>query len=80
MTELRGMNRFLFFQFFIYILRGQIKNRFIFKDWTIFKIILDIRSFRGGLDEKIRRMWLGRKSVVVGLPSLIYNISNGIVN
>ena len=56
------------------------KNSFIFKDWTIFKIILEIRSFRGGLDEKIRRMWLGRESVAVGIPPLTYNISNGIVN
>jgi len=29
------------------------------------------RGFRGGSDEKLRRMWLEREIVVVGLPPLI---------
>ena len=29
------------------------------------------RGFRGGADKKIRRMWLGREIVVVGLPPLV---------
>ena len=28
------------------------------------------RGFRSGSDEEMRRMWLGREIVVVGLPSL----------
>ena len=31
-------------------------------------MILKGRGFRGGSDEKMRRMWLGREIVVVGLP------------
>ena len=30
------------------------------------------RGFRGGSDEKIRRMWLGLEIVVAGLPPLRY--------
>ena len=29
-----------------------------------------MKGFRGGSDEKIRRMWLGRENVVAGLPLL----------
>ena len=35
------------------------------------KIILKGRGFRGGSDQKIRRMWLGREIVMVGLPPLV---------
>ena len=34
------------------------------------KIILKGRGFRGGSDDKMRRMWLGREIVVTGLPPL----------
>ena len=34
------------------------------------KIIFKGRGFRGGSDEKIRRMWLGLEIDVVGLPPL----------
>ena len=34
------------------------------------KKIIEGRGFRGGLDEKMRRMWLGREIVVAGLPPL----------
>jgi len=27
--------------------------------------MLEVRGFRGGSEEKIRRMWLGRENVVV---------------
>jgi len=37
---------------------------------TFKKIILEGRGFRGGLDEKMRRMWLGLVIVVGGLPPL----------
>ena len=41
------------------------------------KIILEGRGFRGGSDEKMRRMWLGLEIVVGGLPPLgIYYLSN----
>ena len=32
------------------------------------KIILKGRGFRGGLDEKMKRMWLGREIVVTSSP------------
>ena len=35
------------------------------------KIILKGRGFRGGSDEKMRRMWLGREIVVVSHPALL---------
>ena len=35
------------------------------------KIILKGRGFRGGSDEKMRRMWLGLEIDVVGLPPLV---------
>ena len=38
------------------------------------KIILKGRGFRGGSDEKMRRMWLGREIVVVGLPPILREI------
>ena len=34
------------------------------------KIILKGRAFRGGSDEKMRRMWFGLENDVVGLPPL----------
>ena len=34
------------------------------------KIILKGRGFRGGSDEKMRRMWFGLEIDVVGLPPL----------
>ena len=46
------------------------KNILVFKDWTRKKIFLKGRWYRGGSDEKMRRMWLGLGIVVVGLPSL----------
>ena len=33
-------------------------------------IIIDGRGFRGGSDDKMRRMWLGQEIVVTGLPPL----------
>ena len=30
-----------------------------------------IEGFRGGSDEKMRRMWLGQEIVVTGLPPLV---------
>ena len=35
------------------------------------KIILKERGFRGGSDEKMRRMWFGLEIDVVGLPPLV---------
>ena len=35
------------------------------------KIILKGRRFRGGTDEKMRRMWFGLEIDVVGLPPLL---------
>ena len=46
------------------------KNSFIWEDETLLKIILKGRGFRGGSDEKMRRMWLGLEIDVVGLPPL----------
>jgi len=34
------------------------------------KIILKVRGFRGGSDEKMRRKWFGLEIDVVGLPPL----------
>ena len=39
-------------------------NILIFKDWTLKKILLQGRGFRGGSDEKVRRMLLGLGIVV----------------
>ena len=47
------------------------KNIFICKGWTFKKKILVGQGFRGGSDEKMRRMWLGQEIVVVGLPPLV---------
>ena len=33
--------------------------------------MIEGRGFRGGLDEKMRRMWLGRELGVAGLPPLL---------
>ena len=42
------------------------------ENFVFFNIILKRRGFWGGSDEKMRRMWLGRYKVVVGLPPLVY--------
>ena len=47
-----------------------LKNVFIFKDRTLKKIKLKGQGFRGGSDEKMRRMWFGLEIDVVGLPPL----------
>ena len=60
--------------------RGQIKIVLSSRIGQFVKILLVERSSRGGLDELIRRMWLGREIFVVGLPPLMYNKSNRIVN
>jgi len=48
------------------------KKKFILSDKTLEKIALEGRGFRGGSDEKMKRMWLGLEIVVVGLPPLVY--------
>ena len=35
------------------------------------KKILEEGGFQGGSDDKMRKMWLGREIVVVGLPPLL---------
>ena len=47
----------------------RVKNVNIFMD--IKKVKLKRRGFRGGSDEKMRRMWLGLEIVVAGLPPLV---------
>ena len=42
-------------------------------DWPLKKIFLKEQGFRGGSDEKMRRMWLGLGFVVVGLPPLTHH-------
>ena len=49
------------------------KNILILMDWALKKIFLKERGFRGGSDEKMRRMWLGLGFVVVGLPPLTHH-------
>ena len=50
-----------------------LKNSFILEGYRHFKkIILEGRGFRGGSDEKMRRMWLGLEIVVAGLTPLGY--------
>ena len=52
------------------------KNVKIFKDFKLenfnsietIEIILEGRGFRGGSEEKMRRMWLGLEIVVADLP------------
>ena len=44
------------------------------------KIIFEGRGFRCGSDEKMRRMWLGLETVVVGLPPLAEHIIQYILN
>ena len=47
------------------------KNRFIYIRIGLFKrIIMEGREFRGSLDEKMRRLWLGRESFLASLPPL----------
>ena len=59
--------------YFIYALTSPyfLKNVFILKDWTLKKIILKGRGFRGGSDEEMGRMWFGQGIDVVGLPPLM---------
>ena len=46
------------------------------KELEIFKHeLIEGRGFRGGSNEQMRRMWLGRKIVVAGLPPLIEYLS-----
>jgi len=33
--------------------------------------MLEVRGFRGGSDEKMRRMWLGLEIIEAGFPPLI---------
>ena len=51
------------------------KNSFILENWKL-HIIIEGRGFRGGSDEKMRRMWLGLEIDVVGLPPLIQQSLN----
>ena len=58
--------------FFIYALTWPDSLKIVLS-WRIRhlkKIILKGRGFRGGSDDKMRRMWLGREIVVTGLPPL----------
>ena len=52
------------------------KNSFICEGKTLKKIILKGQEFRGGSDEKMWRMWLGREIVVAGLPPLPVHLIN----
>ena len=47
------------------------KKYFYLQGLDFKKNILERRGFRGGSDEKIRRMWLGLNVVVVGFPPLV---------
>ena len=47
------------------------KKTFLFVRVGHLKKILVGQGFRGGSDEKMRRMWLGLEIFVVGLPSLV---------
>ena len=59
--------RFTQIRYFIYALMWPDSLKMVLSG----KIILKGRGFRGGSDKKMRRMWLGREIVVVGLPPLI---------
>ena len=49
-----------------------LKKKFYLRELETFKhIIIEGREFRGGSDEKMRRMWLGVEIVVAGLPPLV---------
>ena len=48
-----------------------LKNKQIYwGDQAIKKKKLEGRGFSDGLDEKMMKMWLGRETVVVGLPPI----------
>jgi len=48
------------------------KKEFYLQELKTFQhIINEGRGFRGGSDEKMRRMWLGREVVAAGLPALL---------
>ena len=47
------------------------KNILVLEDRTLQFFFLQGRGFRGGSDEKMRRMWLGLGIAVVGLSSLV---------
>ena len=53
--------------------RGQIKKKLYLKELeTFYHKISEGRGFRGGSDEKMRRMWLGQEIDVAGLPPLVH--------
>ena len=55
--------------------RGQIKKIFFY-----LKHIIKGLGFRGGSDEKIRRMWLGLEIVVADLPPLLQLVIHKLLN
>ena len=46
------------------------KNKFIGGNTQLRKIILEGRGIWDGSDEKMMKMWLGRETVMVGLPPI----------
>ena len=51
---------------------ARLKKQFYLKELeTVKHKIIEGQGFRGGLDEKIRRMRLGREIVVTGHPPLL---------
>ena len=50
---------------------GQLFKKFSYLQGLDKKIFLKRWGFRGGSNEKIRRMWLGLGIVVVGIPPLV---------
>ena len=65
-------NDYIFLHFQIFLVWEAPKNYQIIE--RNFKIFVNYNEkgqrFRGGLDEKLRRLWLGRTIVVVDLPPL----------
>ena len=47
-----------------------LKKIYLPKLETLKHIIIEGPGFRGSSDEKMRRLWLGREIVLVGLPPL----------
>ena len=60
--------KFFFWFTKIYALTRLDSLKIVWRIRHLIKIILKGRGFRGGSDEKMRRMWLGREIVVAGLP------------
>ena len=56
------------------------KNIRIWKGWTFKTIVLEGQGFRGGSDEKMKRMQLRRDIVVIGLPPLVQGGGESYVN